>query len=366
MQNCNFCKSDNIKKININYKLVTSDIQKISKKPKLIFCLSCNLLQKEINKKYIYGIEKIYKNYDGFKKYGQLDQTKFVGNISDSRCNIIYKSTFKNNELLKKRNILDFGCSNGAMIKPFLDNKNNFSIYGTDVKDHINKKFKKDPKFKKFLPLKNIYKSKIKFDYIFLIHVFEHLIDIDTFLKNIPKILKKNGKIIIQIPNYHNNPFDLLIYDHTYHYNKISLGNIFNFYSYNYKILDNLIIGEYFVTLESLIMKKKSKIQKGNIKSTNVRLNWLHKTFKKLKRIESFSIVGSSVTSLIVVSNFYNNIKNIYDEDNNRHGKLFGSKRIKSMSVYKNENLFFPFYGLKLKNIKAKFLKKYENLKIVL
>ena len=136
MPNCNFCKSDKIKEVNIDFKFVTSDIQKITRKPKILFCLSCNLLQKEINKKYIYGVEKIYENYDGFEKYDQLDQTKFVGNISDSRCNIIYKNTFKNNELLKKKNILDFGCSNGAMIKPFLDNNNNFNLYGTDVRSY--------------------------------------------------------------------------------------------------------------------------------------------------------------------------------------------------------------------------------------
>lgn len=365
MQNCNFCKSENIKSINLNYKLVTSDIQKISRKPKMFFCLSCNLLQKAINKNYLYGIEQIYKNYDGFEKYDQLDQTKFIGNIADSRCNIIYQKIFKNHGPLKKANILDFGCSSGAMIKPFLDNENNISLYGTDVKDHINKDFKKNSKFKKFIPLKNIYKSEVKFDYIFLIHVFEHLIDIDSFLENIPKILKKNGKVIIQIPNYHKNPFDLFIYDHTYHYNKISLANIFGSYSYKYKISDNLIQGEYFITLQFL-SRRKTNIIKGNIKSTNNRLNWIKKTLTNLSKIKKFSVVGSSVTSLIIVSNFYHKIISIYDEDINRQEKLFGSKRIKSMSKYNKEKLFFPFYGSKLKNLKTKFQKKYKNLKVIL
>ena len=69
-------------------------------------------------------------------------------------------------------------------------------------------------------------------------------------------------------------------------------------------------------------------------------MNWLHKTFEKLSRVKSFSIIGSSVTSLIILSNFFNNIKNIYDEDIKRHNKLFGRKRIKSMSEYKKEKLF--------------------------
>ena len=51
----------------------------------------------------------------------------------NSRCNIIYKALFRKKIITLKKNT-DFGCSNGAMIKPLLENKNKFDIYGTDIK----------------------------------------------------------------------------------------------------------------------------------------------------------------------------------------------------------------------------------------
>ncbi len=364
MTSCNFCKLNKVKLINLKYKYVTSDINKTNLKPQSFICLNCNLIQKKVSKRYLNGIGKIYKNYVGFEKYNQLDQTKFVGNQMNSRCNIIYKALFPKKNYNFKKKILDFGCSNGAMIKPLLENKNKFDIYGTDIKNHLNTEFVKNKNFKQFIPLKKIYDSRIKFDYIFLIHVFEHLIDLNEFLTKIAKILAKNGKIIIQIPNYFRNPYDLLIYDHAYHFDKFSLQNIYNFHSYKFKINENLIPGEFFITL-SKSSKKINKTFKNNYNSSLKKIDWLYNTFKSLKKVNSFSVIGSSVTSLIIVSNFYNKIFRVYDEDIQRQGKLFNGLKIRPLSDYKKEKLFFPFFGLKLLILKSKFLNKYKNLKII-
>ena len=198
----------------------------------------------------------------------------------------------------------------------------------------------------------------------FLIHVFEHLIDLNEFLTKIAKILAKNGKIIIQIPNYFRNPYDLLIYDHAYHFDKFSLQNIYNFHSYKFKINENLIPGEFFITL-SKSSKKINKTFKNNYNSSLKKIDWLYNTFKSLKKVNSFSVIGSSVTSLIIVSNFYKKIFRFYDEDIQRQGKLFNGLKIRPLSDYKKEKLFSPFFGLKLLILKSKFLNKYKNLKII-
>ena len=104
MTSCNFCKLNKVKLINLKYKYVTSDINKTNLKPQSFICLNCNLIQKKVSKRYLNGIGKIYKNYVGFEKYNQLDQTKFVGNQMNSRCNIIYKALFpKKNYNFKKK-----------------------------------------------------------------------------------------------------------------------------------------------------------------------------------------------------------------------------------------------------------------------
>lgn len=365
MSLCNFCCSSDIAYINLNYNFVTSDIKRIANKPKTLICKNCMLVQKKIDKNYIRIIDKIYNNYEGFNTYNQLDQTKFIGNKYDSRCNIIYKKVFKNPNINTGK-ILDFGCSNGAMLAPLLKSETKFDVYGTDVKNHIDKNLSTKKNFKGFIPLKKIFNSKIKFDYIFLIHVFEHLPDIKNFLINIKKILSKKGKIIIQIPNYSQNPFDLLIYDHTYHYNKTSLRRIFNKYSFDYKIDDKLILGEFYIQIFNSKKLTNTSSLNSYLNETMNKVKWLKNQFKMINKYEHISIMGSSVTSLIAINNLKKGkLLKVYDEDKHRIGKKLDRRKIFDFNSYQNEILYLPFYGLKLNKLQSKIKSKYNFLKLI-
>ena len=49
--------------------------------------------------------------------------------------------------------------------------------------------------------VKDLSLYKNYFDYVFLFHVFEHLENPDEILKKLKKNFKKNGRIILEIPN---------------------------------------------------------------------------------------------------------------------------------------------------------------------
>ncbi len=98
--------------------------------------------------------------------------------------------------------ILDIGCNNGK-IKDFL--KNPF-YYGIDIDEElISELVKKGIKAKQAdlnkneLPFKNE-----KFDFILLLDVLEHIVNPQKLLLDSKKRLKKDGKIIVSLPNdYH-------------------------------------------------------------------------------------------------------------------------------------------------------------------
>mgnify|MGYP003802959663 CR=1 FL=1 len=57
----------------------------------------------------------------------------------------------------------------------------------------------------------NIVKDTLNFpklDMIILFHVLEHIIEPVTFLKKLKKLLKSNGKIIVEVPNYDDHQLD--------------------------------------------------------------------------------------------------------------------------------------------------------------
>ena len=99
----------------------------------------------------------------------------------------------------KKKNILDYGCGSGELaiaLSFFFKNKN---IFTADV-FKLDKKF--IPKIKKHYLLHKGQLKKKNFDLILMRHVFEHILDLDNFLKKIKKNLKnKDSNLIIEVPN---------------------------------------------------------------------------------------------------------------------------------------------------------------------
>lgn len=63
-----------------------------------------------------------------------------------------------------------------------------------------------------------------KFEMISLLHCLEHLVDGSDILQDLSVKLSENGILFIQVPNAKVNPFDLLIYDHVFHFTPATLS----------------------------------------------------------------------------------------------------------------------------------------------
>lgn len=90
--------------------------------------------------------------------------------------------------------ILDFGCGTGGFLHLI---KDEYEIYGVEMSD-IYKNLLESEKLKIYKFIDDI---DIKFDFICLWHVFEHLDKPIEILKSISKKLKDNGKIYIEVPH---------------------------------------------------------------------------------------------------------------------------------------------------------------------
>ena len=101
---------------------------------------------------------------------------------------------------LRKKNILDYGCSTGDFLKKIDNTKNKF---GVEINISNINYIKKN--FPKINIKKNIRLFNIKFDIITLFHVLEHLPHQVESLREIKTKLKKSGKLIIEVP--HANDF---------------------------------------------------------------------------------------------------------------------------------------------------------------
>jgi len=113
----------------------------------------------------------------------------------------------------KEIKLLDVGCGDGSFLKFTKMNFENTSLYGSEITHHVYKYLRKLLKTNFFYKqeLSEIKKKiNFKFDLITFWGVMEHLSDPLTELKNAEKILKANGKIFIQIPNYNSRARKIL------------------------------------------------------------------------------------------------------------------------------------------------------------
>jgi 2-polyprenyl-3-methyl-5-hydroxy-6-metoxy-1,4-benzoquinol methylase len=99
---------------------------------------------------------------------------------------------------IKKSRILDVGCGYGNYTRFFSINEN--SVTGLDIQDIRVKKFRPYFKFVKYngkiFPF-----QKETFDVITSFDVIEHVQDDMLFIKEIKRVLKPKGKILIATPN---------------------------------------------------------------------------------------------------------------------------------------------------------------------
>ena len=206
-------KKNNIYKILIKYKLiknknlsVLNNSTRDKKNLRSFIDSKTNIIFLEKAKKPIYYINKKSEN----KKI----TTRF-GVFKDSALSDAKRRFFQFRKFVKNKTILDFGCGSGD----FLHKSQNILKKGAGVELNFNKiRYSNNKKITFAKDIADLDNLNLKFDTIFLFHVFEHLLYPDQILQKLKSKLKKGGNLIIEVPHAK----DILI-------NKLKLKSFLNF-----------------------------------------------------------------------------------------------------------------------------------------
>lgn len=212
---CYLCKSDKIKYIIKNLKL-----SKYDKEFSVVKCENCGVsflypqvLFKDIENEYydknyhayqLLNNEKNFlKRFKDFIKKNALEQYLGYGNKKFWK-KIIYPFFIRISFYPKKvanGKFLSIGCGAG---KQLVYNKElGWDVYGVDVS-------KITIQVAQSRGLDNVFNGSLKdakfesgfFDVVDFHHVFEHISDPNNILKEVRRVLKKDGELIITVPNY--------------------------------------------------------------------------------------------------------------------------------------------------------------------
>ena len=300
-KNCPICKDKNISNVLSvkNFPYFTAPINKdvvnrdnISNKVHFLNVVSCKkcshlFLSKIPNLNLLNNLYNKYYNYP----------SPIKGFFKPERDDNFIKIFLKNNNNKKKQSIFEIGCYDGYVLKKL--SEKGHKVLGCDPsKGALIGKKKGIPIRKEFFN-PSLHKYE-KYDFVITRHLIEHIVNPIRWLKNLLKVLKVNGKLVIETPNV-----DFFL--------KRGLPSVFSlqhlqyFTKYSLSILlDNLNckVEKIYQSNENLIFfVKKNKKQKKKLKTKNSNIENLKKFKKKYlstKKMLQKEVAKNSVKKISV------------------------------------------------------------------
>ena len=240
---------------------------------------------------------KLSKYYDS-KNY--ISHAEKAENIIDKVYNKVRKYTLKKKyELVLKyksnikdsKTILDIGCGTGEFLKVFKNNS--WQTLGVEP----NKSAREIAITKNELEVldeQGLFDfSNEHFDVITMWHVLEHVSDINSHLTQIKRILKKDGVLIVAVPNAESPDAQMYkqcwaAYDvprHLYHFTKKSIENLFNNFDLEVVNIHPMKFDAFYVSLLS------EKYKSGKSNYMNAFINGLKSNIKASKNNNYSSLI---------------------------------------------------------------------------
>lgn len=200
-----------------------------------MMCEKCGIVFQDQNKKKKLDLQKYYSNE--FRESMELSKMEEYYKLRVKQGEKIYRNCYKSMDWLVKirnticsRKVLDVGCGCGGVMEPFrrmgfytmgVDIKSAYTTFGKNQRGaEIYEGFLED--FVKESPLE-------KFDLIYLSHVLEHFTNPMESVIQLKKILKDNGRIYIEVPNF-ERPYAwrelqfFFMYGHEFYYTPLNLN----------------------------------------------------------------------------------------------------------------------------------------------
>lgn len=369
---CHICNSGRVEEeiLFSNLCRVTSDCRPWRRNGRLGCCSSCGFVQKIIDKDFTNECKEIYRDYNVYLQSAGEEQRTFdqVNGFSEERSKTIIKKVFNEVVLPDQGRMVDIGCGNGGMLRSFASIYPNWLLSGNEL-DHRNK-----IEVEKIRGVEALYCCEPqdipgRFDLVTMIHCLEHVEYPLLFLESISNKLTDNGYLLIEVPDFTINPFDIIVADHCTHFTSSTIQTILYASGYSVVFISSNIINKEITVLAKKNIYKQEELLDGLIfnndsrKDVKAAITWLQDVLEFSKSLSvrgNFGLLGTSISSAWLSSELGSAVRFFIDEDEARVGKLFLGRKIYHPSESLPDwDVFLPFPRSIAKLIQAR-LQKYS------
>lgn len=359
MTACHICGSPKLEPLvqkEAPFRLVSSDVQPVTGTAEYSLCSQCLAVQKTATPAWQAMAEHVYTNYDINHQSQGAEPTIFdSAKGSGPRSLILLRNFLDTGTLAEEGRLLDFGCSNGNLIRSFHSLRPRWKLSGAELVDQWKETVLALPGVEAFYSgARPAFAGR--FDVISLSHVLEHIPDPIPFLEDLSGYLAPGGRLLLAVPNLRQNPSDLVIADHCSHFDEDSLAYVVGKAGLGIELLSSTMLPKELVAVLSLgrparvpdVAGAAAEERRASIKARCLfyfeMLDEVRRTARACSRENRpFGIMGSSIAACWTQLELEGKADFFVDEDRNRIGhQLMGRPIVAPAELPAGALVFIP------------------------
>lgn len=304
---------------------VTSDCRPWSAGGRLGACEACATVQTGVDAQWQAECRDIYQSYAIYAQGGGAEQRVFDSSsgASASRSDQLLERLVEVADISGQGRLIDIGCGNGGFLRSFSRRHPGWRLSGSEFDEKHRASIERIPGFE------NFHSGDVKdlpgeFDIVSLIHVLEHIEAPRKFLESARSKLKPGGLLIVELPAFRQNPFELLIADHATHFEPVTIEKLLADAGFrSLHVTGEWIPKELSVVARALppIAERMPPAQEDHLRAA---LRWLDAVrcdaLNVAQRSPRFGIFGTSIAATWLFSELEGKAGFFVDEDRDRVG----------------------------------------------
>ena len=350
---------------------VTSDCKPWIAGGHLTVCESCGTIQKLPDDRWFDEISRIYQDYEiYFLSNGEEQSIFFKDGRSLPRSQVLVDFVVKKAlHNVEKGDMIDIGCGNGAAIRNFSRALPQWCIDGNELSDKALSDLMGVTGFRSLHtgPVSDI---KHQYDLVSLIHSLEHMPSPLDTMESVLNLLKKDGLLLVEVPDIETSPFDILVADHLCHFSRSTLRFLVEEVGIRIEFLENTVLPKEITLLGALGQGRSGESFQPDpsegVSMVEKNVAWLESVLSSATesaKAPNFGIFGTSISGIWLYGALRDRVSFFVDEDPSRIGRFFDGKPIVSPGeIPVGASVFIPLVYPTAVNVAQRYSKINANL----
>jgi len=301
---------------------------------------------------------RIYDSYAVYHQSGGQEQKTFgADGAGVARSEHLLRGLQSHLPLPDSGRLLDVGCGNGVLLKSFGALNPAWTLCGLDLDDRSREVVKALPGVEDFYCC-DLMEVPGSFDVVSMMHCLEHVLAPVEFLRKTARLLEPGGLLLVEVPDFATNPFDLAIADHCTHFTPETLKGVARRAGFEPVLLERGLVSKELTLLARLTSAPNPTCKMTDSRKEALRaLDWMTRTLRVAAEIppQELGIFGTSIAGVWLFNCLGRKAEFFVDEDQSRVGHpLFGLPVVSPSQLQSGQTVFLSFPPAIAKSIAAR------------